>query len=119
MFASPRAQVAEIRERVLINDPVTPREFAALLKADHFAFANFLIDNNIASVNNILRNLGYTDLPFTPDRNAVSAILDGIIKTGDTEKIKVITSAFQFNPNAGNYTSAPEVLAAIKDEFQR
>ena len=77
-------------------------------------FYEFLIDNNIASVNDILRhNCGFSKLPFKPNRAAIEATIKGLIDSKNTAKLRMISDNFVYNPMAPNYTTHPDVQTLL------
>lgn len=104
-IANVRQEAFDIADQVISNVPML------------FAW---LVDNNAASVNNVLKNkLGITSLPFKPDLTQIRAQVDMLIQKSDKKGLQTIIDNFKFNPDAGNYTIDPELVLAIQTRLKK
>lgn len=104
----------EIKNRIGKNQPVTKMEAAHAISTDKEMLFKYLMDNNLEDVNKAMRlNLGHRFLPFKPDRSKMNEIIKGYINTGNNEALNTIIREFDFNPNAGNYTTDKDLLNKI------
>lgn len=84
----------DIAARIKAGKQVTDQERAYFITHDPFAFFAFLIDNNPASVNLSLRQMGYNHLGFNPDKKALSAQVEILINQKDVNALHAITKNF-------------------------
>lgn len=107
--------VEAIKAKIRAKQPVSPEEMAKGILSDKFLLFNFLLDNNLADVNQALRlNLKQTFLPFAPSRLAIEQVIKSYIEKNDVASLNVLLREFDYNPNANNYTTHPELKNALK-----
>ena len=104
-----------LRNKLKNNQELTIDETAFLIKNDVYSKLKFLMDNNLASINDTLKyKLGYSDLPFEPNRKKIEGYIDLMIKSGDKEKLQFIVNNFLPDKMVNNYTTSPELLKKLK-----
>lgn len=108
-----------VADKLRKREDITTAELATIISQDAVAFMTFLIDNNPVAVNNVLKFQLNKNLPFAPDRKKIIAQVDMLIEKGDINALKAIIKGFKLNHNAGNYTTDPEVLEYLKQNFSQ
>lgn len=105
--------VALVKQQIKSGIMPTPENLAIAIKADRYLLFNFLMDNNLPSVNEILKlNLG-EPMAFYPQRKQVEGVIDAYIKKGEDKKLQMVINNFRYNPQARNYTTEPAYGKAI------
>jgi hypothetical protein len=98
------------------GNPVHPEDAALAISNDVNGLFAFMVDNNPAAINNVLKNeMGIESLPFAPDVKAISAQLDMLVKKGDSDSLNKVIRGFKFNRDAGNYTTFPPLVNKLKE----
>lgn len=104
----------EIKEKIR-NGSVTIDELAAGILNDKHLLFNYLMDNNLADINQTLRlTLGRRYLPFAADRKAIEHDINVAIVKNDTETLDTIIREFDRDKTNPNYTNDPRLLAKLK-----
>lgn len=107
--------VQAIKAKLQAKKPVSPQEMAHGILNDRFLLFNFLMDNNLADVNQALRlNLNNDFLPFAPSRPAIEQVIKAYIEKNDVAALNTLLREFDYNPNANNYTTNPELKKQLK-----
>lgn len=109
---------SDIAFRVRNNAKVTLQELAGHIADDEYARFVYMLANNAASLNHVLRHQrGFENLPFAPDAKRLEAEIDLLYKKGDAQSLDIISqllASFRFNPNAGNWTTDPTLVELLK-----
>jgi hypothetical protein len=108
-----------VADKLRKREDITTAELAVLISQDIVPFMAFLIDNNPVAVNRVLKFELGKPVPFEPDRSQIIAQIDMLIQKRDINALKAIIKGFKLNPNAGNYTTDPEILAFLKENFTK
>lgn len=108
---------ADIIWRIQNKAAITPQELANLIAGDEITRLVFMVANNPANVNNTLRHeRGYENLPFAPSQKELIGLIDMLHKKGDEAALQHIINNFQYNHDAGNWTTAPALVECLKAE---
>ena len=112
-------QVVEMVKARIAAREIPDRESLAYAIANsrHLLF-NFLMDNNLPSINGILNIKLGENVDFLPNRSQIEGIIASYIRNGENEKIQTILDNFRFNKLAQNYTTDPGNLAEISKQLK-
>lgn len=105
----------EIQTRMLAKSPVTEAEKAAVIRNNPHALAAFMVGNNPGNVNFQLRNMGYSHLPFAPDRVALARQMDLLINDNKRDTLDELANNFEVLPDGLH----PEFLNEITNQFSK
>lgn len=108
------ASITEIKQKIRSGN-VTLDELALGILNDKHLLFNYLMDNNLAHVNQTLRlMLGKRYLPFAADRKAIEHEIDMAIAKDDRATMQAIIDDFVRDRSNPNYTNDPKLLAKLK-----
>ena len=106
--------IQEIKEKIRTGT-ATIDEVAAGILNDKYLLFNFLMDNNLADINQTIRlTMGRRDLPFAPNRAAIEREIHAAIQKNDTAFLNTIIREFDRDKTNPNYTNNPELLTKLK-----
>ena len=91
--------IHEIQNKFASKVPLTEDEAVHFIKSNPYALSAFMIENNPGGLNQILREMGYSNLKFAPDPLALSRQLHIIIDQKHTEDWNSLLSKFHVDPN--------------------
>ena len=110
--------VKAVKSQIAAGEIPTKQELAYAVANSRHLFFNYLMDNNINSLNGILKiNLG-ENVQFKPDRKQVEGIISSYIRNAENEKIQAILDNFKFDPSVNNYTNDPEFKLLLSKNLQ-
>lgn len=99
----------DIAFRIRNKAAVGIEELAGHIAGDEYAKFVYMLANNPASINDVLRHKrGFESLPFAPDPDRLAGEIDLLYKKGDPQSMDIIShllAAWKFNPEANNWTT--------------
>ena len=108
----------DVKWRIAHKAAVTPAELAALLQYDHAEMFDLMCINNPANVNHTLRHMiGIRTLPFAPDTKALLGQVNAMVMKNDSVDLQKVSDNFKYDLNADNFTTMPELIAELKQQF--